>query len=66
MVNAILAAALTPGQDPFSMILMMVPMVLMYEASILIARFVKPFPGIATPEPIPADGGDDEEEERDL
>jgi sec-independent protein translocase protein TatC len=35
-------AALTPGQDPFSMILMAVPMALMYEASILIARFVNP------------------------
>jgi sec-independent protein translocase protein TatC len=42
VVNAILAAALTPGQDPFSMILMAVPMVLMYEASILIARYVNP------------------------
>jgi sec-independent protein translocase protein TatC len=37
-----LAAALTPGQDPFSMILMAIPMVLMYEISILIARFVNP------------------------
>ena len=65
VVNAILAAALTPGQDPFSMILMMVPMVLMYEASILIARYVRPFPGLAVPEPEPAPV-DDEGEERDL
>ncbi len=42
VVNAVLAAALTPGQDPFSMILMAVPMILMYEASIIIARFVNP------------------------
>jgi sec-independent protein translocase protein TatC len=42
VLNAVLAAALTPGQDPFSMILMAVPMVLMYEASILIASFVNP------------------------
>lgn len=42
VVNAVIAAALTPGQDPFSMILMAIPMVLMYEASILIARFVNP------------------------
>lgn len=41
MVNAVLAA-LTPGQDPFSMVLMAVPMILMYEARILIARFVNP------------------------
>ncbi len=42
VLNTVLAAALTPGQDPFSMILMAVPMVLMYEASILIASFVNP------------------------
>src|ERR671932_1435475 len=42
VVNAVIAAALTPGQDPFSMILMAIPMVLMYELSILIARFVNP------------------------
>lgn len=42
VANAVLAAALTPGQDPFSMILMAVPMILLYEASILIARFVNP------------------------
>jgi sec-independent protein translocase protein TatC len=42
VVNAILAAALTPTPDPFSMILMALPMVVMYEASILIARFVNP------------------------
>lgn len=69
VVNTVLAAALTPGQDPFSMILMAVPMILMYEASILIARFINP---VAPEEPLPdrrdEDEGDDEEddEERDL
>ena len=42
IVNAVLAAALTPSPDPFSMILMAVPMILMYELSIVIARFVNP------------------------
>ncbi len=42
VVNAVLAAALTPSPDPFSMILMAVPMMLMYELSIVIARFVNP------------------------
>jgi sec-independent protein translocase protein TatC len=42
IVNAVLAAALTPSPDPFSMILMAAPMLLMYEVSILIARFVNP------------------------
>lgn len=42
LVNALLAAALTPTPDPFSMLLMMGPMVLMYELSIIIARYVNP------------------------
>jgi sec-independent protein translocase protein TatC len=40
VINAVLAAALTPGPDSLSMILMAVPMVLMYELSIIIARHV--------------------------
>src|SRR5215213_6911529 len=74
IVNAVLAAALTPGQDPFSMILMAVPMVLMYEASILIARFVNPV--VPHEEAIEAsplsdrlpenEGHGEDEEERDL
>ncbi len=42
LINALLAAALTPTPDPFSMLLMMAPMVLMYELSIIIARYVNP------------------------
>src|ERR671914_1009553 len=42
VLNFILAAALTPGQDPLSMILMAIPMVVMYELSIIIARYVNP------------------------
>ena len=74
IVNAVLAAALTPGQDPFSMILMMVPMVLMYEASVLIARFVNPvvpheeaIEASPLSDRLPEDEGHGEdEEERDL
>ena len=66
VVNAVLAAALTPGQDPFSMILMMVPMVLMYEASILIARFAKPFHHSDVGTYPAEDGNGRDEEERDL
>jgi sec-independent protein translocase protein TatC len=69
IVNAVLAAALTPSPDPFSMILMAVPMLLMYEASILIARFVNPV--ISHEEALEAsplsdrlpEEGDDEDEE---
>ncbi len=42
IVNAVLAAALTPSPDPFSMLLMMAPMLAMYEISIVIARYVNP------------------------
>src|SRR5918998_2276827 len=42
ILNTVLAAALTPGQDPYSMILMAVPMIAMYELSIIIARHVNP------------------------
>ena len=42
IVNLILAAALTPSPDPFSMILMGIPMLAMYELSIVIARHVNP------------------------
>ena len=42
IVNAVVAAALTPSPDPFSMILMAVPLAVMYELSIIIARFVNP------------------------
>jgi len=45
VINTVLAAALTPGQDPFSMILMAVPMIFMYELSIVIARYVNPVAG---------------------
>lgn len=42
IVNAVVAAALTPSPDPFSMVLMAIPLAVMYELSILIARFVNP------------------------
>src|ERR687890_1079296 len=42
VAGAVLAAALTPGPDPFSMIFMALPLYLMYGLSIVIARFVNP------------------------
>jgi sec-independent protein translocase protein TatC len=50
VLNTLLAAALTPGQDPYSMILMALPMVVMYEISILIARYVNPVSEVAVHE----------------
>src|SRR5215211_2740116 len=67
VINFVLAAALTPGQDPFSMILMAVPMVLMYELSIIIARYVNPVAERAREEEHEEDEPEDSDEvERDL
>ena len=46
VANTVLAAALTPTPDPFSMILLAIPMILMYELSIVIARYVNPTPEV--------------------
>jgi sec-independent protein translocase protein TatC len=56
MVNALLAAVLTPA-EPFSMIMMMIPLVFLYEVSIQIARYVNP----VVDEPLPdrLDDGED-------
>jgi sec-independent protein translocase protein TatC len=59
VLNFILAAALTPGQDPLSMILMAIPMVVMYELSIIIARYVNPVSEVSVHEL----GTDEEDEE---
>ena len=40
--NTILAAAITPSPDPFTMIMLAVPLLIMYELSIVIARYVNP------------------------
>jgi sec-independent protein translocase protein TatC len=37
----IFAAVITPSQDPFSLLLMAVPLYIFYEASILIGRLLK-------------------------
>ncbi len=41
IVIATIAAVITPGQDVFSMVAMMVPMYLFYEAAIIIGRIIR-------------------------
>lgn len=41
LVGVIVSAALTPGQDLFSMLAMAIPFVLLYEISLVLSRFVK-------------------------
>lgn len=61
VANTLLAAALTPGQDPYSMVLMAIPMVVMYELSIIVARYVNPASEVNVRDLIE----DDEEEDED-
>jgi sec-independent protein translocase protein TatC len=42
LINAIVAAVITPSQDAFSMLAMFFPLVILYEVSIPLARLVKP------------------------
>jgi len=41
LIGAILSAALTPGQDIFSMLMMAIPFLLLFEVSVLASRFVQ-------------------------
>ena len=65
ILNTVLAAALTPGQDPYSMVLMAVPMIVMYEVSILIARYVNPTTEVTAHELVRDDEDEAEEHEPD-
>ncbi len=42
MVSAVVAAVVTPSHDPVNMIVLMVPLVFLYELGILLAHFAKP------------------------
>ena len=42
LINAIVAAVITPSQDAFSMLAMFFPLVILYEISIPLARLVQP------------------------
>lgn len=44
VIAALAAAFLTPGQDVFSMVAMLIPLLVLYEVSIPIARWVQPKP----------------------
>ena len=42
LIEAVAAAVLTPSQDAFSMLALFVPLVILYEVSIVLARIVQP------------------------
>src|SRR5215218_6376646 len=65
VVNTIVAAAITPSPDPFSMLLLAVPLIAMYELSIVIARYVNPTTEVTAHELDRNTGEDDEGDERD-
>lgn len=57
LAGAVISAALTPGQDLFSMIAMIVPFILLFEVSVLISRLIQKKPAA------PETSGDEEIEE---
>jgi sec-independent protein translocase protein TatC len=62
VANTILAAAITPSPDPFSMLLLAVPLILMFELSIIIARYVNPATEVTAHELVRDDEEHDEDE----
>ena len=61
VANTILAAAITPSPDPFTMVMLAVPLIIMYEFSIVIARYVNPTTEVTAHE-LARTKEDDEEE----
>lgn len=51
LAGAVISAALTPGQDLFSMLAMIIPFILLFEISVFISRYIQKKPG-------PEEGGD--------
>ena len=64
VANTIVAAAITPSPDPFSMLLLAVPLIGMYELSIIIARYVNPTTEVTAHE-LARDDEDEEPEAED-
>jgi sec-independent protein translocase protein TatC len=42
LISAVVAAFITPSQDAFSMLAMFIPLVVLYEISIVVARMIEP------------------------
>src|ERR671917_1907014 len=64
--NTILAAAITPSPDPFTMVMLAVPLIIMYELSIVIARYVNPTTEVTAHNLARTDEGDEEEYDPEL
>ena len=59
--NTVLAAAITPSPDPFTMVMLAVPLIVMYELSIVIARYVNPTTEVTAHNLARTDEDDEEE-----
>ena len=62
VANTVLAAAITPSPDPFTMVMLAVPLVIMYELSIVIARHVNPTTEVTAHELARTDDDDEDYE----
>ena len=59
VILAVAAAVITPSQDAFSMLAMFIPLYVLYEVSVVLARFVQPKPATARCDGDPDDDPDD-------
>src|SRR5918997_1789829 len=66
VANTILAAAITPSPDPFTMVMLAVPLIIMYELYIVIARYVNPTTEVTAHNLARTDEGDEEEYDPEL
>ena len=57
VILAVAAAVITPSQDAFSMLAMFLPLYVLYEVSVVLARFVQPKPAA---DPLIDEGPDDD------
>ena len=49
VILAVVSAVITPSQDAFSMLAMLVPLVILYEVSIHLSRLVQPKKSVVVP-----------------
>ena len=59
VILAVAAAVITPSQDAFSMLAMFIPLYILYEVSVVLAKFVQPKPAADLIGEDPDDGPDD-------
>ncbi len=60
VILAVVSAVITPSQDAFSMLAMLIPLVILYEVSIHLSRLVQPKKQVVVPAEAPGDDTPDD------